>query len=150
MKNTGASGIVYRSMILVFQYCKCTILAPKFSKGNKRIIHDCIYTMTFGFKTATLWNTITHNLVSFWIILVALKRAGDWKCRLVATLDRIRQYTSTFRNFVPNLPDKEEEKTHIMKQPAAILVLPVLYTILYTILVVTSIVHNTGITSILP
>jgi hypothetical protein len=26
MKNTGASGIVYRSTILVFQYCKCTIL----------------------------------------------------------------------------------------------------------------------------
>jgi len=26
MKNTGASGIVYRSTILVFQYCKCTML----------------------------------------------------------------------------------------------------------------------------
>jgi hypothetical protein len=26
MRNTGASGIVYRSTILVFQYCKCTLL----------------------------------------------------------------------------------------------------------------------------
>jgi hypothetical protein len=26
MNNAGASGIVYRSTILVFQYCKCTIL----------------------------------------------------------------------------------------------------------------------------
>jgi hypothetical protein len=26
------------------------LAAPKISKGNKRIIHDCIYTMTFGFK----------------------------------------------------------------------------------------------------
>jgi hypothetical protein len=40
---------------------------------------------------------------------------------------------------------KEEEKTHIMKQPAAILVLPVLY----TILVLPVFYHNLPVSAIL-
>jgi hypothetical protein len=42
MKNTGASGIVHRSTILVFQYCKCMIPYNIYNTGNTSIVNITI------------------------------------------------------------------------------------------------------------
>jgi hypothetical protein len=44
------------------------------AKGIRELYMIVSIPWHLGLKTATLWNTITHNLVSFLIISVALKR----------------------------------------------------------------------------
>ena len=54
MKNTGASGIVHRSTILVFQYCKCTILVHPvlymYDTGNTSIAAGCFILSATTYK----------------------------------------------------------------------------------------------------
>ena len=52
MKNTGASGIVYRSTILVFQYCKCTIL-----------VHPVLYMYDTGITSIVTLHTGISSIV---------------------------------------------------------------------------------------
>ena len=52
MKHTGASGIVYRSTILVFQYYKCTIL-----------VHPVLYIYDTGFPVLQHYHTGISSIV---------------------------------------------------------------------------------------
>ena len=59
MKNTGASGIVYRSTILLFQYCKCTIL-----------VHPVLYMYDTGISSIVqCYNTGITSIVIFTILV---------------------------------------------------------------------------------
>jgi hypothetical protein len=58
MKNTGASGIVHRSTILVFQYCKCTIL-----------VHPVLYMYDTGITSIV---TILVFLVLYSVTILVL------------------------------------------------------------------------------
>jgi hypothetical protein len=86
-KCHGIATIMYNSLIPFANFG-----SSQYSILKLIAIHNlaCSYVISavHGFK---LQLYETHTLFSFWIILVALKRAGDWKCRLVATLDRIRR-----------------------------------------------------------
>ena len=76
MKNTGASGIVNRSTILVFQYCKCTIL-----------VHPVLYIYDSGFPVlqhyhtgissiVQIYNTGITSIVNITILVIPASRAA--------------------------------------------------------------------------
>jgi hypothetical protein len=80
MKNTGASGIVHRSTILVFQYCKCTIL-----------VHPVLYTYDTGFPGLHHYNVSTHiSLIIFAYILYLCSHTHTIK-DMLKYLDNMKQ-----------------------------------------------------------
>jgi hypothetical protein len=66
MKNTGASGIVYRSTIQVFQYCKCTILVQ---------VHPVLYMYDTGISSIVqCYNTGITSIVNITILVIPVSR----------------------------------------------------------------------------
>jgi hypothetical protein len=76
MKNTGASGIVQRSTILVFQYCKCTILVhPVLYMYDTGITSIVIFTILV-FQYCEYYNTGNTSIVNITILVIPVSRSA--------------------------------------------------------------------------
>jgi hypothetical protein len=70
MKNTGASGIVYRSTILVFQYCKCTILVHPVLYIYDTGITSIVTLQYWYFQDYNIHNTGNTSIVNITILVI--------------------------------------------------------------------------------
>ena len=74
MKNTGASGIVYRSTILVFQYCKCTILVHPVLYMYDTGITSIVTLQYWYFQYCEYYNTGNTSIVNITILVIPVSR----------------------------------------------------------------------------
>ena len=85
MKSTGASGIVYRSTILVFQYCKCTILVQPvlymYDTGITSIVtlqywyfQYCTVLQYWYYQYCNIYNTGNTSIVNITILVIPVSR----------------------------------------------------------------------------
>jgi hypothetical protein len=74
MKNTGASGIVYRSTILVFQYCKCTILVHPVLYMYETGFTSIVKLQYWNFQYCEYYNTGNTSIVNITILVIPVSR----------------------------------------------------------------------------
>jgi hypothetical protein len=82
MKNTGASGIVHRLTILVFQYCKCTIL-----------VHPVLYSLIIRHRTSHRffdWSTLFEDGWK-WVVFTLYANASKKGCSMLKLRKMVNQ-----------------------------------------------------------